>query len=66
VTYTAIKASELGVATYTGSRTMVYGAYTIDGNGRKVRAFSARNAKSQDVAYAEALAWAEHLNLRNR
>ena len=62
MTYTAIKAEEFGIGggpNGGGKRQKVKGAYTIDKDGRKVRAFTDREG-----GFVSAQAWAETLNER--
>ena len=62
--YTAIGATEWSIgqgANGTGRSVKIKGAYTVDGSGRKVRAFNEREG-----GLAAAQKWAETLNERQQ
>jgi alpha-D-ribose 1-methylphosphonate 5-triphosphate synthase subunit PhnL len=64
MTYSAVNAKQLSIGggpNGSGKRKMIYGAYTIDEGGRKVRAFDDREG-----GFAAAQAWAEVLNSRQQ
>lgn len=61
--YTAVAAKEASIGqgvNGTGRRVWIKGAYTVDGTGRRCRAFNEREGGLQ-----AAQAWADELNRRN-